>query len=140
MGFNLDRRGVSRFSVSVSPDLLNDFDEMIKRRGYDRSKAIQIAMRNMLTEDMWKYEEKGVAAGTITLIYDHETTGLEENLTDIQHHSRDIIVSTMHIHLDEHNCLLVIAIKGEVKNIQNLAKELTTQRGIKQLKLVTVLS
>jgi CopG family nickel-responsive transcriptional regulator len=134
------KKGVSRFSVSVPPNLLDEFDAMIKRRGYDRSKAIQLAMRNLLIEDMWKYEEKGVAAGTITLIYDHETSGLEENLTDIQHHSRDIIVSTMHIHLDEHNCLLVIAIKGEVKNIQNLAKELTTQRGIKQLKLVTVLS
>jgi CopG family nickel-responsive transcriptional regulator len=74
------------------------------------------------------------------VIYDHETTGLEENLTDIQHHSSDIIVSTMHIHLDERNCLLVIAIKGEAKKIQDLAKDLTTQRGIKQLKLVTVLS
>jgi len=136
----LYRKGVSRFSVSVPPDLLNEFDKMIKRRGYDRSKAIQIAMRNLLVEDMWKYEEKGVAAGTITLIYDHETTGLEENLTDIQHHSRDIIVSTMHIHLDNQNCLLVIAIKGEAKKIQELAKDLISQRGIKQLKLVTVLS
>ena len=133
-------KGVSRFSVSVPPELLTEFDEMIKRRGFDRSKAIQLAMRNLLIDDIWKYEEKGEAAGTITLIYDHETTSLEENLTDVQHHSRDIIVSTMHIHLDEQNCLLVIAIKGEVKKIQNLAKDLTTQRGIKQLKLVTVLS
>ena len=140
MLFILSRKGVSRFSVSLSPDLLNEFDEMSKRRGYDRSKAVQLAMRNMLTEDMWKYEEKGIAAGTITLIYDHETTGLEESLTDIQHLSREIIISTMHIHLDERNCLLVIAIKGEVKTIQNLAQDLISQRGIKQLKLATVLS
>ena len=140
MDFTVDKKGVSRFSVSAPPDLLTEFDEMIKRRGYDRSKAIQLAMRNLLTEDMWKSEEKGIAAGTITLIYDHETTGLEESLTDIQHLSRDIIISTMHIHLDERNCLFVIAIKGEVKTIQNLAQELLSQRGIKQLKLATVLS
>jgi CopG family nickel-responsive transcriptional regulator len=133
-------KGVARFSVSVPPDLLKEFDEMIRLRDFDRSKAIQLAMRNLLSDDVWKYEEKGKAAGTITLIYDHETTTLEERLTDIQHHSRDLIVSTMHIHLDEQNCLLVIAIKGEISEIRDLARNLTIQRGIKQLRLVIILS
>jgi CopG family nickel-responsive transcriptional regulator len=64
---------------------------------------------------MWKYEEEGVANGTITAIYDHEVKGLEESLTDTQHLYKGIINSAMHIHLDEKNCLLVIAVKGEVK-------------------------
>jgi CopG family nickel-responsive transcriptional regulator len=78
--------GVSRISVSVPLDLLNEFDETIARMGYDRSKVIQLAMRNFLTEYMWKYEEEEVASGTITIIYDHEIKGLEESLTDTQHH------------------------------------------------------
>lgn len=133
-------KGVSRFGVSVPPELLREFDETIARMGYDRSKAIQLAMRNFLSEYMWKYEEEGVANGTITIIYHHEVKGLEESLTDTQHLYKGIISSAMHIHLDEKNCLLVIAIKGEVKAIQNLAKELMNKRGIKQLKLVTVMS
>jgi len=108
--------------------------------GYDRSKAIQLAMRNFLTDYMWKFEENDMAAGTLTIIYDHDIMGLEESLTDIQHHRRNIIISTMHIHLDERNCLLVIAVKGTVKTIKNLAEELMSKRGIKQLKLVTVTS
>ncbi|RLI44643.1 nickel-responsive transcriptional regulator NikR [Candidatus Bathyarchaeota archaeon] len=133
-------KGVSRFGVSVPPELLTEFDETIARMGYDRSKAIQLAMRNFLSEYMWKYEEEGVAAGTMTIIYDHEVKGLEESLTDTQHLYRNIVSSAMHIHLDEQNCLLVIAVKGKVKAIQNLAKELMSKRGIKQLKLATVIS
>jgi len=136
----MTRKGVLRFGVSVPPDLLTEFDEAIRRMGYDRSKAIQLAMRNFLTEYAWKYEEKGVAAGTMTIIYDHDAKGLEESLTDTQHLCRSIITSAMHVHLDERNCLLVIAVKGEVRAIQNLAKELMSKRGIKQLKLATVKS
>lgn len=133
-------KGVSRFGVSVPPDLLTKFDDTIARMGYDRSKAIQLAMRNFLTEYRWEHEEEGVVAGTMTIIYDHEVKGLEESLTDTQHLYRNIIGSTMHIHLDERNCLLVIAVKGEVKNIQNLATELMSKRGLKQLKLATIIT
>jgi len=132
-------KGISRFSVSVPHGLLKEFDMATKRMGYARSKAIQLAMRNFLTEYIWKYEKEGVVAGTMTVIYDHEVKGLEDSLTDIQHLHRDIISSTMHIHLDERNCLLVIALRGEVRTIQNLAKELMSKKGIKQLKLVTVM-
>ena len=132
------RKGVLRFSVSVSPELLMEFDETVTHMGYNRSKAIQLAMRNFLTDYMWKFEENKMAAGTLTIIYDHDIMGLEESLTDIQHLHRNIIISTMHIHLDERNCLLVIAVKGTVKTIKNLAEELMSKRGIKQLKLVTV--
>ncbi|MGQ9691003.1 MAG: hypothetical protein ACUVQY_07060 [Thermoproteota archaeon] len=92
------------------------------------------------SEYKWEYKEEGVVAGTVTLIYDHDVKGLEESLTDVQHLNRNIINSTLHIHLDERNCLLVIAVKGEVKAIQDLAKELMSKRGIKQLKLITVMS
>jgi len=133
-------KGVSRFGVSAPPELLAEFDETIARMGYDRSKALQLAMRNFLTEYKWEYKEKGVVAGTVTIIYDHDVKGLEESLTDTQHLNRNIINSTLHIHLNERNCLLVIAVKGKVKAIQDLAKELMRKRGIKQLKLITVLS
>ena len=37
--------GVTRFSVSVDPELLEEFDDVIGRTGYSRSSAIQVAMR-----------------------------------------------------------------------------------------------
>jgi CopG family nickel-responsive transcriptional regulator len=129
--------GVSRISVSVSPDLLNDFDETINRIGFTRSHAIQVAMRDFLTENKWTVEQESIVVGAITMIYDHEVRGLMETLTDIQHHFIRVISSTAHVHLDEHNCLEIIAFKGEVEFIRSLAEELMTTRGIKQLKIAT---
>jgi CopG family nickel-responsive transcriptional regulator len=129
--------GVSRISVSVSPDLLNDFDETIDRIGFTRSRAIQVAMRDFLTEYKWTVEQEGTLVGAITMIYDHEVRGLMETMTDVQHHHLGVISSTTHVHLDEHNCLEIIAFKGEVKFIRSLTEELMTTRGVKQLKLTT---
>jgi CopG family nickel-responsive transcriptional regulator len=72
-------------------------------------------------------------------MYDHEVRGLMETLTDIQHHHLGLISSTTHVHLDERNCLEIIAFKGEVKLIQSLAEKLMTTRGVKQLKVTTLM-
>ncbi|MCP8305445.1 MAG: nickel-responsive transcriptional regulator NikR [archaeon] len=133
----MTKRGVSRISISIPPDLLEEFDKTIKNLGYDRSKAIQVAMRDFLTENKWMHEEKGMVAGAITIIYDHKVKGLEEDLTDTQHLHHNVIGSTMHIHLDERNCLEIIAVKGEAKSIRDLAKKLMV-RGVKQIKLAIV--
>jgi len=105
---------------------------------FDRSKAVQTAMRNFLSEWKWTRENKGIMTGGIVTVYDHEVRGIEEALTDIQHHNQTIISSTMHIHLDDRNCLEMIAVRGEVKAVQNLAQELVRQRGVKQTKLALV--
>jgi len=107
--------------------------------GYDRSKAIQLAMRDFMTEYVWKYEERGLAIGIMTVIYDHETRGLEETLTSTQHAYRDVTISALHVHLDERNCLLVIVLRGEVRAIREAATKLMGKRGIKQLKLTTAM-
>jgi len=131
--------GVARFSVSVDPDLLDEFDETVNRMGYTRSSAIQMAMRGFLTDHKWTVEKEATVAGAITMIYEHEVGGLTDTLTHIQHHHIDVISSTTHVHLDKHNCLEIIAVKGAVKEIQSLAKKLRTTRGIKQLKIATLM-
>ena len=132
------KKGVSRISISLPPDLLDEFDKTIKQMGYDRSKAIQASIRNFLTENKWMHEEKGIVMGALTMIYDHEVKGLEESLTDAEHHYSNIISSSMHIHLDERNCLEIIAVKGKVESIRDLAQKLMSKRGVKQIRLAIV--
>ncbi|MGQ9718246.1 MAG: nickel-responsive transcriptional regulator NikR [Nitrososphaerales archaeon] len=134
------KKGVSRISISLPPDLLDEFDSTIKQIGYDRSKAIQVSIRNFLTENSLMRGAKGVIAGALVMIYDHEVKGLEESLTDAQHVHSETIGSSMHIHLDERNCLEIIAVKGEANSIQSLAGELMSKRGVKQVKLAIVKS
>ncbi|MBD3171635.1 nickel-responsive transcriptional regulator NikR [Candidatus Bathyarchaeota archaeon] len=126
--------GVSRISVSIDPDLLTEFDELVKRIGYNRSSAVQLAMRGFLTEHKWK-DLEGVLAGVITMIYDHHTGGIMEELTHLQHDYTDIISSSTHIHLDHHNCLEILAVKGKASQIKKLANSLEVTRGLKQIRV-----
>lgn len=131
--------GVVRVSITLPPELLEEFDELIKRMGYDnRSKAIQDAVRLFISERKWLHQEKGIQAGVLMLLYDHEVRGVEETLTDIQHHHADIISSTMHIHLTERDCLEAIAVKGDAEKIRLLSDELSSKRGVKLLKTMIV--
>ena len=130
---------VSRINISVPSTLLKRVDDHIMRLGYsNRSKAIQDAMQSLITESMWMYEKMGAAVGVIAMVYDHHVKGLEEELTDIQHQFEESICSSMHIHLAEENCLEIIAVKGNASDVKDLAQDLKTKRGIKQLKLVIV--
>jgi len=135
----LSKIQASRISISVPQDLLGRFDDHINRLGYDnRSKAIQDAMQSLITESKWMCEKMGRGVGAIAMVYDHRVKGLEEDLTEVQHHFEDTVCSSMHVHLDEENCLEIIAVRGQSLNVQDLAQQLKTRKGVKQLKLMIV--
>ncbi|NLZ93279.1 MAG: nickel-responsive transcriptional regulator NikR [Firmicutes bacterium] len=120
-----------RFGISMSEDLLTMFDQKIVARGYaNRSEAIRDLIRNRLVELEWEDENQEVA-GTITLVYDHHVRGLNRQLTDIQHDYHQIILSTTHVHLDHHNCLEVLVIKGLAGEAREVAEKLIGLKGVK---------
>jgi len=130
---------IVRVGVTFPPDLLEDFDAITEKMGYEsRSKAIQDAVRLYVAERKWLQNENANQTGVILMVYDHDTRGLESDLTNSQHHHQDLISSTMHIHLGAHDCLEVIAVKGKSSEIRHLSDELTTRRGVKILKSMIV--
>jgi CopG family nickel-responsive transcriptional regulator len=130
---------IVRVGVTFPPDLLKEFDEITSKMGYEsRSKAIQDAVRLYVSERKWLKEENSTQTGVILMIYDHDTRGLESELTDSQHHHTDLISSTLHIHLGERDCLEAIAVKGKGSEIRHLSDELATRRGVKILKSMIV--
>ena len=131
----MNTKGVSRFSVSAPPELLDEFDEVINEYGYPRSKAIGLAMRDFLVEYALKEQPDKNAVGALTLIANHEKEGSDKELTRVQHHHHDIIISTTYVHRDDQNCLIVVLVRGQVGSIQNLSRDLMGVRGIKQLKV-----
>ncbi|MEM3703236.1 MAG: nickel-responsive transcriptional regulator NikR [Candidatus Bathyarchaeia archaeon] len=130
---------IVRVSVTFPKELLKDFDEVICKMGYEnRSKAVQDAVRFFVSERKWLQEEKGLQAGVLMLLYDHEVRGLEDVLTDVQHRYANLISSTMHIHLTERECLEAIAVKGDAAEIRRLSDELASKRGVKLIKTMIV--
>ena len=120
---------LTRFGVSLEKDLLEKFDKLIKQKNYtNRSEAIRDLIRQDLVKKQWA--SGADVAGAITLVYDHHQREVGNKLTDIQHDFGKLIISTQHIHLDHHNCLEIIAVKGSPKKIQKLADILKSVKGV----------
>lgn len=125
-----------RFGISLEDSLLERFDSLIDKKGYpSRSEAIRDLIRDALVMEDWK-ADTSEAVGTITIVYNHEKRELADLLTDLQHEHYNSIISAMHIHLDEHNCLEVIVVKGKTKDIKSIADRLIATKGVKHGKLL----
>ena len=120
-----------RFGVSLDSELLDKFDQHCGERSYQtRSEAIRDLIRNTLVQREWEQAD-GDLAGTLTLVYDHHKSGLSQKLTEIQHDSHEVIQSSLHVHLDHHNCLEVIILKGDADTIKELGQKLISTKGVK---------
>lgn len=125
-----------RFSISISPELLRRFDQAIKEKSYkNRSKAIRDLIVNFIVEREWEKSDREVM-GSLTVLYDHEARGLLEKLIEIQHERRRNIISTMHMHIDEQNCMEILAVKGYPKEIREVADKILSCKGVKHGRLV----
>jgi len=120
-----------RFGVSLDSDLLDRFDSLCKEKSYQtRSEAIRDLIRSMLVQRQWESAE-GEVAGTLTLVYDHHHSGLAQKLTELQHDHHEVVLSTMHVHLDHSNCLEVLVLKGPAEAIKSLGQKLISTKGVK---------
>jgi CopG family nickel-responsive transcriptional regulator len=127
---------LERFGVSIEKKILERFDAYIKKHGYqNRSEALRDLMRDKFVEEEWK-EEGGEAVATLTLVYNHSARQLSEKLTDLQHEYGALIISTLHVHLNHHDCLEVLVMRGPTKDIKQAASYLLATKGVKHGKLV----
>lgn len=126
-----------RFSVAMPEDLLMSFDRLVSRRGLakNRSEVVRDLVRDALVEE--ECSTPGIVVmGTLTIVYDHHANDLQEKLHSIQHDYFDSIVSSMHVHVDQHMCLEVIVMRGETGLIQDVANLILGTKGVQNGRLV----
>ncbi len=124
-----------RFGVSIPDDLLEKFDVLIGQKGYtNRSEAIRDLIRDRLVEDEWSASDHEVV-GTVTVVYNHEQSDLAQKLTEIQHRRHQLVISSLHVHLDQHNCLEVLIVRGRSEDVKTVGQLLISTRGVKHGKI-----
>ncbi len=122
--------GIKRFGVSLDSSLLENFDNLISKKGYvNRSEAIRDLIRDSLVKEEWEHGNRETV-GSISIVYSHDRRELTDTLTDLQHHFSKAIVSSLHVHLDAHNCLEIIVVKGKGAEIKNIADRLIGTKGV----------
>lgn len=125
-------REVVRFGVSVEADLLELFDAYCKRKGFNnRSDALRQCIRKELQEDTLDNTDAHVS-GVLSLIYDHHNSDLPRKLTALQHEVHDLVMTSIHVHLDRLHCLEVMILKGQNSKVNDLANKLSSVRGVLQ--------
>lgn len=125
---------VIRTGVSIEPELLQQFDRFIAKRGYkNRSEALRDLIReSLVAEDI---EQNKPVVATLSMIYDHHRPNLSHRLTEIQHHAHSQVLAATHVHLDHDHCLEVVIMKGRSGEVKELADHMLAMRGVKHGKL-----
>lgn len=130
---------LGRISLTIEDDLLKELDDFIQASRYpSRSEAIRDALRDFLAERRMRTALTGTPLGVLVIVYDHDKRGLPDRLLDIQHEAGDLIVSSLHWHMDRRNCLEAMLVNGDAGKIKSLIEALESLSGVKQVKLVMV--
>ncbi len=135
------KSGVSRVSVSLPQPLLRALDQMVAARGFEsRSQAIAEMINKQLAEHQQQLGEE-IMAGTITLVYDNSTPGLQKQLADLQHAHLTEVISSLHVHLIHAHTMEVILVQGPAARLQSIFDRMLTCRGVTtgRLQLTTVI-
>ncbi len=126
---------LTRISISLEEDLQKQFDRVVAEEGYPtRSEAIKALIRERLVQKEWVKGE--LVAGAVSIVFDHHGHEIANKLLEIQHDFVDVIMSNQHVHLDHHNCMETIIVKGDPEKILALARELKSIKGLKHQALV----
>jgi len=122
--------GVSRISVSLPEHLLKEMDAMVEQRGFEsRSQALASMIHQQITEHRCEYGDD-IMAGTINLVYDHSTPGLQKQLADLQHQFVNEVISSLHVHLMHAKTMEVILVQGPAAKLKLIADKMESCRGV----------
>lgn len=131
-----EKKMMERVTITLDADLLSQFDAYMDKQGYgNRSEGIRDAIRQLLADDRIAADENAPCVGCVTYVYDHQERLLSSRLMEAQHHHHDVPAATLHLHIDEKNCLEATVLRGTVKDVRHLSNHLTSQTGVKHGRL-----
>jgi CopG family nickel-responsive transcriptional regulator len=132
---------MQRMTMSLDEMLADEFDELVKARGYqNRSEAVRDLMRQAVEGRRLEKNKSKHCVANLSYIFNHHERALAERLTEAQHAHHDLVVASMHVHLDHENCLESVMLKGPTKNVRAFADQVRVERGVRfgNLNLVSV--
>lgn len=133
---------MERITMSIDEALARAFDELIAARGYaSRSEAMRDLLRREVESQRLAGEAKNAwCVASFSYVYNHHTRDLAERINAAQHARHDMVVSTMHVHLDHEHCLETTVLKGQAVAVRALADGIAAERGVRhaQLNLISV--
>lgn len=132
---------MERFTISLDEDLAKEFDQLIAERGYrNRSEAVRDLLRSQLEASRLERNEAEYCVANLSYVFNHHERTLTERLASLQHDHHDLVLATMHAHLDHENCIETAFLRGPTAQVREFAQTLTAERGVRhgQLNIVSL--
>lgn len=125
------RNKVERVTITIDAELLAFIDTLSTAKGYgSRSEAVRDILRKAAHTET-QSDPAAPCFATLAYVYDHETRDLARRLTNQQHDHHDLSVATLHVHLDQHECLEVAVLRGASGAVRAFADGVISQRGVR---------
>ncbi|MFC6835306.1 nickel-responsive transcriptional regulator NikR [Halomarina ordinaria] len=105
-------------SVSMPDSLLERLDEFAEEHGYTgRSEVVREAARNLLGEFEDKRLEERRLMAVVTVLFNYETTAVEERMMHLRHEHETLVASNVHNHVGDHYCMELFILEGSLQEI-----------------------
>ena len=101
--------------------LIKSSKHLVNRISISLPDELQVALDDMVNE---------VLVGTITILYDNGTRGLQEKIADLQYQYLDEVISSLHVNLVGKQTMEVMLVQGPAAKVQTIADEVITLRGV----------
>jgi CopG family nickel-responsive transcriptional regulator len=111
---------MQRITTTLHDDLMEDLDAMIAEHGYqNRSEAIRDFARAGMQQGAQEKGKSGPCVAALVYVY-------------------DLSLATLHVHLDDDNCMEVTALRGSGTEVQHFADHIIAERGVKYGRVVMI--
>jgi CopG family nickel-responsive transcriptional regulator len=105
-------------SVSMPDELLERLDAFAEEHGYTgRSEVVREASRNLLSEFDDKQLEDRDLMGVVTVLFDFQSTDVEQKMMHLRHDYEELVTSHVHNHVGDHYCMELFILEGELEDI-----------------------
>jgi len=123
---------MERVTISMSDEFAAELAAFVDSYHYEnRSEAVRDLARLGLERARIDHSLSGPCVATLSYVFNHHTRRLSARLTDAHHAHHDLQVATMHIHLDQENCLEVAVLRGDAAAVREFSKAVIAERGVK---------
>jgi CopG family nickel-responsive transcriptional regulator len=130
---------MQRITITIDDDIMQELDMMIVERGYqNRSEAIRDFTRAGMAQAAQSMGKSKNCIAALVYVYDHAARDLSRRLVKNYHGHHDLSMATLHVHLDDHNCLEVTALRGTGMEVQHFADHIIAERGVRYGRLVMI--
>ena len=123
---------MQRFTISLDDELADGFDRLIAGHGYaSRSEAVRDLIRERLGCTLLEAGDAKWCIANVSYVYDHHDQLVVARVVGAQHEHHDLVVSSLHTHLDHHHCMESVVLRGPVPAVSELARKLIALRGVR---------